>query len=47
MEKVRKGKGIAEDVVEKLMGVNPLPHEDVYRWINSDYHFEKKDEAEL
>ena len=36
-----------EDVVEKLMGVNPLPHEDVYRWINSDYHFEKKDEAEL
>ncbi|MBQ1482394.1 MAG: hypothetical protein IIZ28_02365 [Erysipelotrichaceae bacterium] len=30
-----------EDVRESLMGRHPQPHEDVYRWIASDYHFEK------
>ena len=28
-----------EDVVESLMGRYPRPHEDVYGWIASDYHF--------
>ena len=31
-----------EDCLESLMGRYPKPHEDVYGWINSDYHFEKK-----
>ena len=30
------------DVKESLMGKCPVAHEDVYAWINSDYHFEKK-----
>ena len=32
-----------EDVTETLMGMNPKPHPDVFRWINSDYHFETKE----
>ncbi len=31
-----------DDCIESLMGRYPKPHEDVYGWINSDYHFEKK-----
>jgi len=31
-----------EDCLESLMGRYPKAHEDLYGWINSDYHFEKK-----
>lgn len=31
-----------EDIRESLMGRYPKAHEDVYGWISSDYHFEKK-----
>ena len=31
------------EAAESLMGMNPKPHPDVYRWIDSDYHFEKKE----
>ena len=31
-----------EDVKETLMGRYPAPHKDVWRWINSDYHFPEK-----
>ena len=32
------------DVTETLMGMDPKPYDDVYRWISSDYHFEAKEE---
>ncbi len=32
-----------EDVRESLMGRYPKPHEDVWRWIDSDYHMPAKD----
>ena len=31
-----------EEAAGSLMGMDPKPHPDVFRWINSDYHFEKK-----
>ena len=34
------------DVIETLMGVNPKPHPDVNRWINSDYVFPVRKKAE-
>lgn len=33
-----------EDCLESLMGRYPKPHDDIYGWIGSDYHFEKKED---
>ena len=31
-----------DDIRETLMGMKAEPHEDVFRWIDSDYHFPQK-----
>ncbi len=35
-----------DEVVETLMGRYPKAHDDVWKWIGSDYHFEEKEERD-